>query len=192
MRHRCSQCSTSRRYRGRAIASACRAPGAGRRSSTATPKSTAAAAWATSAASRPRPIRSTAIRIPFPSPFPRLERSSSNPNRVVVESVRPQVDCGRFPVKRVLGEEVRVEADVFTDGHDSVACEVLYRFFGDRDWKSVPMEFFQNDHWAASFRVDKLGRYEYTVRGWVDPFLTWQRDLQKRYAAGQDLSIDFL
>ena len=121
-----------------------------------------------------------------------MERSSSNPNRVIVESVRPQVDCGRFPVKRVIGEEVRVEADVFTDGHDSVACEVLFRFCGEGDWKSVPMAFFHNDHWAASFPVERLGRYEYTVRGWVDPFLTWQRDLQKRHAAEQDLGIDFL
>ncbi|HZQ73545.1 MAG TPA: alpha-1,4-glucan--maltose-1-phosphate maltosyltransferase [Burkholderiales bacterium] len=95
-------------------------------------------------------------------------------------------------MKRVIGEEVRVEADVFTDGHDAVACQVLYRFSGDRDWKRVPMAFLQNDHWAASFRVERLGRYEYTVRAWTDPFLTWQRDLEKRHAAGQDLSMDFL
>jgi starch synthase (maltosyl-transferring) len=54
------------------------------------------------------------------------------------------------------------------------------------------MEFFHNDHWAASFTVERVGRYEYTVRGWTDPFLTWQRDLEKRHAAGQDLSVDFL
>ncbi len=106
--------------------------------------------------------------------------------------MRPEVDCGRFPAKRALGDEVLVEADVFADGHDAVVCELLYRFSGEKDWKTVPMQFLGNDHWSASFRVEKLGRYEYTVRGWTDPFLTWQRDLAKRRDAGQDLSVDFL
>lgn len=132
-----------------------------------------------------------------------MERSSSSlhklaaetehaPPRAIVESVRPEVDCGRFPVKRVLGEQVLVEADVFADGHDAVQAELLFRFHGERNWQSKPMAFHGNDHWSASFTVEKLGRYEYTVRGWTDTFLTWQRDLVKRREAGQDLSIDFL
>ena len=83
-----------------------------------------------------------------------------------------------------------VEADVFTDGHDAVVAEMLYRYEGERDWRVVPMEFRHNDHWAAAFRVEKLGRYQYTVRGWTDPFITWRRDLVKRRDAAQDLSID--
>jgi len=106
--------------------------------------------------------------------------------------VRPQVDAGRYPVKRAIGDAVRVEADVFADGHDAVQAELLFRFSEDKDWKSIPMEFRLNDHWVASFRVEKLGRYQYTVRGWTDPFLTWRRDLVKRRDAGQDLSVDFL
>jgi starch synthase (maltosyl-transferring) len=93
-------------------------------------------------------------------------------------------------VKRVPGEQVAVEADVFADGHDAVVAELLYRFHRDKDWVRVPMEFRHNDHWVASFTVEKLGRYQYTVRGWTDPFLTWQRDLEKRQAAGQDIAID--
>jgi len=100
------------------------------------------------------------------------------------------VDGGRYPVKRVLGEQVEVHADVFTDGHDAVAVELLFKFIEDKTWKRAPMEFRHNDHWVGSFTVEKLGRYQYTVRGWTDPFLTWQRDLKKRQAAGQDLSID--
>ena len=108
----------------------------------------------------------------------------------MIESVRPEVDCGRYPAKRVIGEEVLVEADVFADGHDAVGCEVLWKHSSAEDWQSAPMEFRFNDHWAASFRVEKLGRYQYTVRGWTDPFLTWQRDLKKRQDAGQDITID--
>jgi starch synthase (maltosyl-transferring) len=111
---------------------------------------------------------------------------------VVIENVRPQVDCGEYPIKRVIGEEVSVEADVFADGHDAVVAELLYRFAGDPQWKSIPMEFRFNDHWVASFAAETLGRYEYKVRGWTDPFVTWRRDLVKRRDAGQDLAIDFL
>jgi len=100
------------------------------------------------------------------------------------------VDGGRYPVKRALGDELLVEADVFTDGHDAVVAEVLYKYETEKDWKVLPMEFRHNDHWAASFRVEKLGRYQYTVRAWADPWLTWQRDLKKRQDAGQDLSVD--
>ena len=112
----------------------------------------------------------------------------------MIESVRPEVDCGRFPVKRVVGEDVHVEADVFTDGHDVVVCELLFRLQDEKEkrWQAIPMTFLGNDHWTGSFRVETLGRYEYTVRGWIDPFLTWQRDLKKRHEAGRDLSVDFL
>jgi starch synthase (maltosyl-transferring) len=106
--------------------------------------------------------------------------------------VRPQVDGGRYPVKRAIGDEVRVEADVFADGDDAVQAELLFKFAEEKNWKSIPMEFRYNDHWVASFRVEKLGRYQYTVRGWTDPFLTWRRDLVKRRDAEQDLSVDFL
>ncbi|HEY5896051.1 MAG TPA: maltotransferase domain-containing protein, partial [Burkholderiales bacterium] len=146
---------------------------------------------------RPR-CRTRTSTIPFPSPFLRSPLSSSSlnsesaPPRVVIESVRPQVDCGRYPAKRAVGDEVLVEADVFTDGHDAVVAELLWRFAGEGEWRVVPMAFLGNDHWSASFRVEKLGRYEYTVRGWTDAFLTWQRDLAKRREAKQDLSVDFL
>jgi starch synthase (maltosyl-transferring) len=89
-------------------------------------------------------------------------------------------------VKRVVGERVLVEADVFTDGHDAVVAELLWKSLESKTWEIVPMKFLGNDHWSASFPVERLGRYQYTVRGWTDPYLTWQRDLEKRKQAGQD------
>jgi len=91
-----------------------------------------------------------------------------------------------------VGESVRVEADVFTDGHDAVVAELLWRAAGESEWQRTSMTFLGNDRWSAQFPVEKLGRYEYTVRGWTDMFLTWQRDLAKRREAAQDLSVDFL
>ena len=114
------------------------------------------------------------------------------PPRIVIESVRPEVDGGRYPIKRAVGEHVLVECDAFADGHDAVVCELLWKYWGETDWQTRPMEFRHNDHWAAPFTVTKLGRYQYKVRAWTDPFVTWQRDLVKRRDAGQDLSVDFL
>jgi starch synthase (maltosyl-transferring) len=111
--------------------------------------------------------------------------------RVVIENVAPQVDCGRFPIKRVTGEAVLVEADVFCDGHDGVACRVLYRYESDSDWEWEEMTVAGNDRWAASFRVESPGRYVYTVAAWVDHFGTWSHDLVKRHDAEQDLFVEF-
>jgi starch synthase (maltosyl-transferring) len=116
----------------------------------------------------------------------------SAPPRVVIESVRPQVDGGRFAVKRVLGDELVVEADAFADGHDVVAAELLWRSPSEERWRVTPMQALVNDRWRGSFKLAFLGRYRYTVRAWTDPFLTWRRDLEKRQAAGQDLHVDFL
>jgi starch synthase (maltosyl-transferring) len=110
-------------------------------------------------------------------------------SRVVVEGVTPQIDGGRFAVKRVLGDRVRVEADVFADGHDLVRARLLYRHVSDPEWRAEEMTALGNDHWAASFPVDKLGFYEYTIAGEVDHFLTWRSELKKRQDAGQDLDL---
>ena len=121
------------------------------------------------------------------SPEPR-----TRPSRVVIESVSPEVDGGRFPAKRVAGDDVAVEADVFTDGHDLLACEVLFRKETDAGWSTAAMAPLDNDRWQASFRVAEVGRYVFTVRGWVDAFATWRRGLDKKSGAGQDVSVELL
>jgi starch synthase (maltosyl-transferring) len=112
--------------------------------------------------------------------------------RVVIERVSPEIDCGRFPIKRVVGEAVVVEADVFADSHDQVTCQVLYSRGGDKEWQSSPMTPLGNDRWRGAFSVAKAGRYEYTIEGWIDRFQTWRDGLAKRIAAGQDVHVDLL
>jgi starch synthase (maltosyl-transferring) len=113
-------------------------------------------------------------------------------SRVVIENVEPQVNGGEFPIKRVVGDSVFVEADVFADGHDAVAAALLYRADGDKDWTRAAMRPLGSDRWAAQFTVQQIGGYSYTVAGWIDHFLTWKRDLQKRVKAHQDIAIDLL
>jgi starch synthase (maltosyl-transferring) len=112
--------------------------------------------------------------------------------RVVIENIAPQVDCGHFPIKRVVGEAVIVEADVFADGHDVVSCVMLYRVEGAAEWVEVPMSPLHNDRWIARFTPTEIGRYLYTVRASVDHFATWRRDIAKKQAAGQDVTVDML
>jgi starch synthase (maltosyl-transferring) len=111
--------------------------------------------------------------------------------RIVIERVTPGIDGGRFAVKRTLGEELRVEADVFADGHDAVRCRLLYRAESADSWEHTLMVALGNDRWRAGFTPRQLGRMQYTIEAWVDHIETWRRDLSKRQAAGQDLSIDF-
>jgi starch synthase (maltosyl-transferring) len=112
--------------------------------------------------------------------------------RVVIEGVTPAIDGGRYPIRRTVGEAVIVEADVFTDGHDGLSALLLYRRTRNDSWTEVPMEFLDNDRWRASFPVTALGRYRYTVTGWIDHFQTWRRDLIKKVDAGQDVAVDLL
>jgi len=110
--------------------------------------------------------------------------------RVVIESVMPEIDGGRFPAKRVTGETVTVEADVFADGHDAMAAVALYRRAGTEAWVETPMSSLVNDRWRGEFTVTELGRYCFTVEGWVDHFETWKRRFAKRVEAGQELASE--
>ena len=112
--------------------------------------------------------------------------------RLVLEGVRPEIDCGSFPIKRTVGEEVVVEVDAFADGHDALTVLLRYRPEAVQQWTDVPMEFLGNDRWRASFPVTMVGRYRYTVTGWVDRFVTWRRDLLKKIEAQQDVQVDLL
>jgi starch synthase (maltosyl-transferring) len=105
-------------------------------------------------------------------------------SRVVIDVVRPQIDCGRFPIKRALGEALVVEADAFADGHDRIACMLLHRKSGAAVWDETPMQAAGGDRFRASFIVRELGTYDYTVAGWIDGFATWLHALERRRDAG--------
>ena len=117
--------------------------------------------------------------------------SSAGRQRVVIEGVKPEVDAGRFPIKRSVGESVVIEADVFTDGHDAIACVCLYRRETEREWSEVPMSPLSNDRWRATFRVGDVGRHRYTVMAWIDPFQSWCHDLAKRPDTDPELPVAF-
>ena len=109
---------------------------------------------------------------------------------MAIEAVTPEIDSGRFPIKRTVGEKVTVEADVFADGHDALSCVIRYRHLSSQEWTEVPMVPTVNDRWRAAFPVSELGQYVYTVEGWIDRFETWSRQFAKRVEAGQDVTLE--
>jgi len=119
---------------------------------------------------------------------PRIEEGRG---RVVIEGVTPEVDGGRFAIKRTVGETVSVEADAFTDGHDAIRCALLFRREQDAAWQEGPMQALGNDRWRGSFVVPAIGRCLYSVTAWVDRFLTWRHDLARRDDP-QDVAVALL
>lgn len=129
------------------------------------------------------------------SPPPR--KPSSQPDgrsRVVIERVMPEVDGGRFAIKRTVGEWVRVTAWIHADGHDRLAAVLRYRALPalaqPGAWLERPMTPLGNDEWLAGFDVEQLGSYQYTVHAWVDTFDTWRRGLAAKVTAGQDVTSE--
>ncbi len=112
--------------------------------------------------------------------------------RVVIDYVGPQVDGGRFPIKRAIGETVTVVAHAFADGHDHIRVELLHKENAATEWTVREMNHNVNDEWSATFKVASLGGCLYTVRAWVAHFETWQSDLRKKSEAGQNVTVELM
>lgn len=110
--------------------------------------------------------------------------------RVLIEAVMPELDGGRSPVKRVVGESVHVTADIFSDGHEIIDAEILSRVVGEEVWASDPMVFVDNDRWGGHFPLERNARYEFTLRAWRDAFSSWMRDTLKKRDAGIDVTLE--
>jgi starch synthase (maltosyl-transferring) len=120
----------------------------------------------------------------------RLERLARE--RVVIESVWPELDGGRHPVKRVVGDVLEVWADIFSDGHEHLRACLKYRGAGDTAWTDVPMRLFDNDRWVGRIPLLRNGRTIYTIEAWRDLFETWRADLVKKRDAGLSVSLELV
>lgn len=111
--------------------------------------------------------------------------------RVVIESVWPQIDGGRHPIKRVAGGVLEMWADIFGDGHEILAACIRYRDEqGGGEWREAPMTFADNDRWEGTFPLERNGRYRYTIDAWRDRFATWREDFLKKRDAAQDIALE--
>jgi starch synthase (maltosyl-transferring) len=111
-------------------------------------------------------------------------------NRVIIENIQPQLDGGRFFIKRIVGEKVVVSADIFGDGHDAVRASLLYKASSHKKWQEVPLEPQMNDRWQAHFVPEREGFYEFKVEGWIDQLTNWYNGFLKKHAAGQHMRVE--
>jgi starch synthase (maltosyl-transferring) len=110
---------------------------------------------------------------------------------LVIECVTPELDAGRFPVKRIAGDTVAVSADILKEGHDLIAARVSYKGPGDTNWSTTPMTFdYDADRWTGSFAADRIGRWTFSVEAWTDRFGTWRSELRKKIDAGQEVQLE--
>nr|WP_315188075.1 alpha-1,4-glucan--maltose-1-phosphate maltosyltransferase [uncultured Flavobacterium sp.] len=115
-----------------------------------------------------------------------------NQTRIIIENVLPQLDCGAFAIKRIIGQKVRVTAAVFSDGHDVLESCVKYKHEADENWQEVRMTPTVNDEWFAEFKVEKQGFYSYLVEGWVDYALNWQHGTERKIQDNQHVKSELL
>ncbi len=114
-----------------------------------------------------------------------LPKTNEPPARIQIQRVTPQVDCGRYAVKRTVGERVDVTARIFRDGHELIGAAIRYKPAGATRWLEAPREPLGNDEWAGSFDVDRVGAWSYRVEAWVDRVASFQHELRRKVDAGQ-------
>src|ERR1700724_2337985 len=111
----------------------------------------------------------------------------------VIENLSPLIDGGRYPVRRIVGDDIFVEADIFKDGHDVVAAALKWRLVGEPRWHETAMIFVDNDRWRGACSFNAIGLYEYTVEAWTDAFRSWRDEFTKKFEAGiQNLTAEAL
>ena len=110
--------------------------------------------------------------------------------RVIIHSVSPEIEGGKYYVKRVPGDTVTVWCTAFGDGHDHIRCAVRYKHIDAKTWQTVPMTESGQDRYTATFTVDKRGFYKYEVEGWVDQLLHWHEGFKKKAGAGQHMAVE--
>jgi starch synthase (maltosyl-transferring) len=110
--------------------------------------------------------------------------------RIVVDAIAPAVDGGRFAAKRLTGERIGVEADIYTDGHGVIFADLIWKALDEKDWRRVPMRPRDNDRWHATFAPGRIGRHCFTIEAWADEFATLRRDIEVKKRAGLDVALE--
>jgi starch synthase (maltosyl-transferring) len=107
-----------------------------------------------------------------------------------IEEIFPSIDCGRFAVKRIVGETVEVWADIYRDGHDVVAADLIWRREPESGWQRTPMTHHGNDRWVGAFVPSQTGPYSYVIEAWTDEFATWRHGFEQKRKVNVATELD--
>jgi starch synthase (maltosyl-transferring) len=118
---------------------------------------------------------------------------NKSPETVCIRHLTPGLDGSRYALKRAAGGDVRVEADLFKDGHDELSAVVKWRRAGAAAWHETGMTPIENDRWTGTFCALEAGEWEFTVEAWGDLFFSWRAEFGKKFGAGlRDLDSEIL
>jgi starch synthase (maltosyl-transferring) len=112
--------------------------------------------------------------------------------KVMIEAVEPLINCGEFPIKRIVGDDIHITADIYKEGHDILAALVKYRKAGETEWQESPMQFMENDRWQGQFSVSQIGWHEYTLEAYAEKYLSWLDELNKKNRPGANIKSELL
>ncbi|PWC56988.1 maltotransferase domain-containing protein [Azospirillum sp. TSO22-1] len=141
---------------------------------------------------RPEQTKPIVVRGHDPEAIAQARMDELAARRVTIEAVYPEIDSGRFPVRRVAGDVMEVWADIFTDGTFVLGAEVLYKAVDEPDWCAAPMAFHENDRWVGRVPLVRNTRYLYTIQAWRDVWESWRADFKKKHDAGLDVSLELV
>ncbi|HXV24590.1 MAG TPA: maltotransferase domain-containing protein [Alphaproteobacteria bacterium] len=138
-------------------------------------------------------LRTPVSDAPIAKPGPAVLRLAQE-HPVIIENVKPEIDCGRHPVKREVGDMLEVEATIFKEGHDRIAAALMLRVSGEKEWREYPMRLVSPglDLWVAAAPLERNMRYRYTIEAWPDEFESWREALEKKRDAGQRVEVELL
>ena len=121
----------------------------------------------------------------------RTELPSRPELRIAIEHVYPELDGGRHPIKRVVDDELEIQADIFCDGHGHLRAIVEFAGHG-QEWRETPLVLFDNDRWVGRVHLDKVGLWRYTIAAWIDRFESWRDEFEKKRGADQNLELELV
>ena len=102
---------------------------------------------------------------------------------IVIERISPELDGGLHAVKRVVGDQLLVTADIFADGHDLIDAELMVRADDEDGWRSAPMRPIDNDRWSGHLPLTRNRRHVYAIEAWRDDFGSWRDGIRKKLDA---------
>jgi starch synthase (maltosyl-transferring) len=117
-------------------------------------------------------------------------RAAMEAPRIIVDRIAPAVEGGRFALKRLIGETIDVEADIFSDGHGVIAADLLWKATDEKEWYRITMRMHDNDRWSAAFRPMRIGRHLFTIDAWADEYATLCRGIDIKFKAAVDHQLD--
>ena len=111
-------------------------------------------------------------------------------NRAIIENVTPNIEGGKYYIKRTPNEAIEVSAHIFGDGHDEVNARILYKAAKQKKWQTAHLYHIANDEWVGSFSLENEGLYSFTIEAWIDHPLDWLLGIRKKIIAGVDVKVE--